>query len=769
MKYLTPDMLVAHPKNVRAKTDYAEGSITALAASINSLGLLQSLVVQMLEDGTYGVLAGRRRMMALQQLAASGDLGDGFKVPCKVVAKDTDHVTALSLAENAMQEPMAPLDEFEAFAAMVEEGQTVDGIAVAFGTSIRTVKERLRFGLVHSDIRAALRAGTISLDVMKTYACHPCLETQKRVFDGFMADPSQHQTWRVRETLKEQDIRADDPLAVIVMDRYRERGGEMVVGLFEEDTVLKDRALAESIRDEMLMEAAEKVRVAKGFKWAETRARLDWSELSAYGRIHTHVLELDEAGETRLGEIAVRLDEISGLLEEGPHAEIDQEALSDEYDTLEEEADTLQNGYIPEQAAQAGIVVALASDGSVRCEMGLVRAEDYAALNAQAEEEDAAYTGSEDDEEGDIDAAPTARTRPAVAPPSTGAIIVNLGGKVGDKPVDPLGPDALSKALREDLGVERAHILHAELSDNAGLARDVLVFHVASEILATRSTYELNNIRAMKGSRSHTRPEAVDAGILDDLANTLAALDLSFDDPALSPGERFRAFRALDDDAKSAIMAHCVGAAMDPALPDHKPGRESFMEAVAAEAIENIRTLWKPTAANYWSRVTRDHMLALLKAFGLDAEADEHRNVKKATLAAYMESLFAQPFATLTDEQRIAVETWTPPGMGTQGDVVFDIEDEEDGVCEDTNAEREAEGETACSNLEPGETVIGQNIHGETLIEDANGVRSVETGGVLVTEPAPVIPGAGVVPPNPSDRKVRFLTVEETDERKDAA
>jgi len=44
-----------------------------------------------------------------------------FKAPCKLIAKDTDHVTALSLAENTMQEPMAPLEEYEAFAAMIAD------------------------------------------------------------------------------------------------------------------------------------------------------------------------------------------------------------------------------------------------------------------------------------------------------------------------------------------------------------------------------------------------------------------------------------------------------------------------------------------------------------------------------------------------------------------------------------------------------------------------------------------------------------------------
>lgn len=66
MKYLTLSELTEHPKNVRAKVVHSPESIAALAASIEALGLLQTLVVQEVEDGSYGVLAGRRRLLALR-------------------------------------------------------------------------------------------------------------------------------------------------------------------------------------------------------------------------------------------------------------------------------------------------------------------------------------------------------------------------------------------------------------------------------------------------------------------------------------------------------------------------------------------------------------------------------------------------------------------------------------------------------------------------------------------------------------------------------
>ena len=167
MKYLTLDQLAAHPKNVRAKSDYSPEGLASLAASIAAQGLLQGLVVQQLEDGGYGVLAGRRRMLALQRLAAEGRLAAEVKIPCKVIERSIDHVTAVSLAENILQEPMSALDEFEAFAAMAAEGAAIEDIAASFATTLRAVKERLRYGRIHPAIRDAARAKTISLDVMK--------------------------------------------------------------------------------------------------------------------------------------------------------------------------------------------------------------------------------------------------------------------------------------------------------------------------------------------------------------------------------------------------------------------------------------------------------------------------------------------------------------------------------------------------------------------------------------------------------------------------
>ena len=160
--------LTLHPRNVRASsaTAYAEAAITPLAANIAVRGLLQPLVVQKLEDGTYGVVGGGRRLAALKTLAADKST-KGFtktmKVACREMSGDEVALSTVSYSENALQLPMDALERYEAFAAMRDQdGASIDLIARSFAISERQVKEALRLGNIHADIRAAYRAGQLN-------------------------------------------------------------------------------------------------------------------------------------------------------------------------------------------------------------------------------------------------------------------------------------------------------------------------------------------------------------------------------------------------------------------------------------------------------------------------------------------------------------------------------------------------------------------------------------------------------------------------------
>ncbi len=273
-------------------------NIAHLKASIAVLGLLQPLLVQKL-DGKYAVLAGGRRHAALKELIAD-KASKGFtaktKVDCRLVPDDCDVTTALSLAENITQAPMNAIDEFEAFARMMEvDGQTPETIAKTFGTTVAAVKGRLRYGLIHPDIRAAARAKAITLDTMKAFAEHPSQEAQREVFEALTKEDSYVQAYTVRQALKSRGVQVSDDIGAFVREDYEARGGAVAADLLEEHSVLEDAALVETILLEKLGAAAEEDRIKLGFAWADAMVRYDYATMADYGRVYPGPIEPDEA------------------------------------------------------------------------------------------------------------------------------------------------------------------------------------------------------------------------------------------------------------------------------------------------------------------------------------------------------------------------------------------------------------------------------------------------------------------------------------------
>ena len=131
------DKLVKSPRNVR-RTPPSETADAELKASIAVHGLQQNLVVAPPNgDGVHEVIAGGRRLAALKALQAEGKLPADCVVPCFI---RTENAAEISLAENIVRQAMHPADQFEAFAALVDTGETVPAIASRLGVSEKLVR-----------------------------------------------------------------------------------------------------------------------------------------------------------------------------------------------------------------------------------------------------------------------------------------------------------------------------------------------------------------------------------------------------------------------------------------------------------------------------------------------------------------------------------------------------------------------------------------------------------------------------------------------------
>ncbi len=127
-------------------------SIEELAEDIARRTLLQGLTVRAVVDdagvetGMYEIPAGGRRYRALDLLVKQKRLAKTAPIPCVV---RTDGIAEEdSLAENIQRAPLHPLDQFRAFLALREKGQSEEEIAAASSSSVAVVKQRLRLASV---------------------------------------------------------------------------------------------------------------------------------------------------------------------------------------------------------------------------------------------------------------------------------------------------------------------------------------------------------------------------------------------------------------------------------------------------------------------------------------------------------------------------------------------------------------------------------------------------------------------------------------------
>src|SRR5512132_4190787 len=125
-----------NPKQPRTRFD--DETIATLAASIREVGILQPLVVRRAGDGRYELIAGERRLRAAK-------LAGLAMVP--VVLRDSDDSDLLreALIENIHREDLNPIEQAEAFKALLGElGLKQEELADRVGVSRSHIANTIR-------------------------------------------------------------------------------------------------------------------------------------------------------------------------------------------------------------------------------------------------------------------------------------------------------------------------------------------------------------------------------------------------------------------------------------------------------------------------------------------------------------------------------------------------------------------------------------------------------------------------------------------------
>ena len=133
------------------------GALQELAESIREQGVMQPLLVRMVGQGKYEIIAGERRFRA-------ATIAGLKEVPVLVSGADDQAAAAMALVENMQREDLNPLEESQGLARLIEEfGFTHEQAAKAVGKSRSAISNLLRLAQLAKPVQAMLLAGDIDM------------------------------------------------------------------------------------------------------------------------------------------------------------------------------------------------------------------------------------------------------------------------------------------------------------------------------------------------------------------------------------------------------------------------------------------------------------------------------------------------------------------------------------------------------------------------------------------------------------------------------
>ena len=599
------EKLSLSPMNPRQ--DVPETDVIELAESIWAAGLIQSIAGLAGKKDTAQIVAGGRRLRALQYLA--GQHPDMAKTrpelanPMVMLAPDADTAEAWANMENVARRDLHPAEEIRAYGKMEAKGGTVGAIARAFAVNEKHVYRRLALAHLPDAVLDALHANEISLSNAAAFTVSNDEKMTLEVLETVRGEGySDHQ---IKQMIKPDSVRGSDRRVIYVTEAgYDEAGGRKTADLFKEQTFFDDVALLDELFDAKLSEAVETLR-AEGWKWVEVHHE---SYLSPY----THGLEKFGSVYAEGGDLSEEEGERYDALAELAEAEVLDEKGEAELAALQA---ILDGTYSDGQRAHAGLYVYVDGQGNQCVSGALVKPEDKkAAIEA-------------------------------------GVLHKSMHSSSGsDGPKSPI-----SQKLRDDLGrVSRGARQHAALRD-PDLIIDLLAYQL-SHNLFWNDVFGITTTEVPNWPSTEAEGYVLDARLTENPPrNMMDAKDLA---------ASFRAFRKKGAE-------HVRGELVRFLAAQFKGGDETLDALVSKITKPDTREVWTPTAANFFGRVGGPYMVAVWRDLLELAEdhptVTTFAKLKKVEKAAKLEALFTQSDLRsalgVTEAQAARIDAWLPEGM----------------------------------------------------------------------------------------------------------
>jgi ParB family chromosome partitioning protein len=503
---------------------------------------------------------------------------------------------------------------------MAETGTPLPAIASAFAVTEAHVRRRLKLASLPEPILDALKAGQISAGHAQAFTV--CADTARQL--ALLPDVVQRRMSEdtLRRVLTQEQVRADDRRAVFVgLDAYQEAGGTLTRDLFAagDEAFLDNPALLDRLFQAALETAAE-AKKAEGWRWIETLpdAYTPWNIGAGMARVYPLPDDLPPEAEEELRALNDR-------------AEAGEELDDEELARLDELESSQTVSYQPEHRAVAGGWLYVDRDGDLCEALGFIRPEDREA------------------------AVEVGAIEPPRASPSFGPSGMSSTSSAAPTPAK----SSYSFALVDDMRAIRLAAVQTALLDHPELVLDLLAFALQPESGCPRRTVDIRPKRQRidpAEAKGFTRDPRLREG------------PTRYGDGGV-PLADFLAFRAQGPEHRNTVLTETFARTLCyNAGPSGRGGAAALFEEIERESGANVRAVWRPTAANFFGRVSAAYLDDLLKnLLGLEPSnpgVKAFRGMRKADKAHAMERLFSDPEYQavwgVTPETKARIDAWVP-------------------------------------------------------------------------------------------------------------
>ena len=148
------EQLEPNPEQPRKR--FEQGDLDDLAASIKEKGVIQPLIVRVLDNGRYQIVAGERRWRASQ-------MANLHEVPVVIRDFSDSEVLEVAIIENIQRADLNPMEEALGYRQLMDRfGHTQEKMAEALGKSRSHIANLLRLLNLPDDVIELVRVGALS-------------------------------------------------------------------------------------------------------------------------------------------------------------------------------------------------------------------------------------------------------------------------------------------------------------------------------------------------------------------------------------------------------------------------------------------------------------------------------------------------------------------------------------------------------------------------------------------------------------------------------